>query len=192
MGLDMYLSKAKRINGATAREIAAVSNYYDWLLRPSKYSNSSMYRWCGINKSEVNMSVADDYRKEYHTVYCAWDTEKKYGWLGIFDGIGYWRKANAIHEWFVKNVQGGKDDCGIYEVTKEQLAELLEVCVAVKNDFSESTATRLLPTMSGFFFGSTEYDEYYWEQISYTISLLEKIINETDFNNEMIVYSSSW
>ena len=26
--------------------------------------------------------------------------------------VGYWRKANAIHGWFVRNVQNGKDDCG--------------------------------------------------------------------------------
>ena len=26
--------------------------------------------------------------------------------------VGYWRKANAIHDWFVKNIQDGKDNCG--------------------------------------------------------------------------------
>lgn len=25
--------------------------------------------------------------------------------------LAYWRKANAIHGWFVKNVQEGKDSC---------------------------------------------------------------------------------
>ena len=25
-----------------------------------------------------------------------------------------WRKANAIHNWFVQNVQKGVDDCGVY------------------------------------------------------------------------------
>lgn len=25
--------------------------------------------------------------------------------------VAYWRKANAIHKWFVDNVQGGKDEC---------------------------------------------------------------------------------
>lgn len=27
----------------------------------------------------------------------------------------YWRKFNAVHRWFVNNVQGGKDDCGIHK-----------------------------------------------------------------------------
>lgn len=33
--------------------------------------------------------------------------------------IGYWRKANHIHNWFIKNVQNGKDDCSVYEVSRE-------------------------------------------------------------------------
>ncbi len=28
--------------------------------------------------------------------------------------VMYWRKSNAIHKWFVDNVQGGVDDCGNY------------------------------------------------------------------------------
>lgn len=39
----------------------------------------------------------------------------------------YWRKANAIHKWFVDNVQGGEDDCGEYYVDPEQLKQLLDL-----------------------------------------------------------------
>ena len=45
----------------------------------------------------------------------------------IIEEIGYWRKANAIHKWFVDNVQNGEDDCKKYRVSKEQLEELLGV-----------------------------------------------------------------
>ena len=38
--------------------------------------------------------------------------------------IGYWRKANAIHSWFVKNVQYGQDDCRIYNVCKKRSARI--------------------------------------------------------------------
>ena len=40
---------------------------------------------------------------------------------GDFEDVGYWRKANQIHNWFVQNVQGGEDDCGIYEVSQAKL-----------------------------------------------------------------------
>ena len=26
--------------------------------------------------------------------------------------VAYWRKFNALHNWFVNNIQDGKDDCG--------------------------------------------------------------------------------
>lgn len=43
----------------------------------------------------------------------------------------YWRKANAVHGWFVREVQGGTDDCGTYPVTAQQLEELRDACKAV-------------------------------------------------------------
>ena len=44
-------------------------------------------------------------------------------WEDDHEEVGYWRKANQIHKWFVDNVQDGVDDCGEYKVTKEQLIE---------------------------------------------------------------------
>ena len=74
----------------------------------------------------------------------------------------YWRKANAIHDWFVKNVQNGEDDCGTYYVENEQLQALVDTCKAILAD--HTLAAELLPTASGFFFGSTDYDDYYYEE----------------------------
>lgn len=45
----------------------------------------------------------------------------------ISEDAGYWRKANAIHNWFVQNVQDGEDDCKEYYVSEEQMKELLDV-----------------------------------------------------------------
>ena len=53
-------------------------------------------------------------------------------------------------------------------------------------------AAKLLPTQSGFFFGGTDYDEYYMEDVKYTFELLPKIISETDFDKQVISYRSSW
>lgn len=43
--------------------------------------------------------------------------------------VAYWRKANAIHKWFVDNVQDGKDDCREYDVDLDNLEELRGTCV---------------------------------------------------------------
>lgn len=46
----------------------------------------------------------------------------------VEEDVMYWRKANHIHEWFVKNVQNDQDNCGEYYVSDEKLRELHDVC----------------------------------------------------------------
>ena len=53
-------------------------------------------------------------------------------------------------------------------------------------------AEEYLPTQSGFFFGGTEYDQWYMQDIESTIEILTKVLKETDFDNQMVVYTSSW
>lgn len=114
-----------------------------------------------------------------------------YHWESLFEEVGYWRKANAIHKWFVDNVQDGVDDCGTYEVSKEKLENLLEICNDVVYK-GKQVAQTLLPTQEGFFFGSTDYDDWYMKDIKNTITILTKVLKETDFERQMVVYSSSW
>lgn len=85
----------------------------------------------------------------------------------------YWCKTNAIHKWFVDNVQGGNDDCGYYYVDMEQLHELRDTCQKVLDD--HSLAEVLLPTQAGFFFGSTEFDEWYWIDLARTVEEIDRI-----------------
>ncbi len=101
----------------------------------------------------------------------------------------YWRKANQIHAWFVANVQDDVDDCRETYVKYEKLKELLELCKQVQTD--HSLAEELLPTQSGFFFGSTEYDEDYFADIKYTIEELEKILSENNEDSNFY-YRSCW
>ena len=109
----------------------------------------------------------------------------------IIEDIGYWRKANHIHKWFVDNVQGGDDDCGEYYVPREDLAALLELCYEVKDNPDD--AHKILPRQEGYFFGSDEYDEYYMEQVQYTIDIIEPLLKELDSCPDAeIYYSSSW
>ena len=104
----------------------------------------------------------------------------------IQENIGCWRKANAIHKWFVDNVQDGVDECQTASVTKEQLQQLLNIVKQVQAD--HTLASALLPTESGFFFGDTEYGEYYFEDLDSTHSIIETALGEEgDF-----FYHSSW
>ena len=144
----------------------------------------------------------------------------------IVEEVAYWRKANQIHKWFVDNIQEGNDNCGTYYVSKEDLEKLLNICKQIKEkcpltkgmvrngqkiinnkwqDIIEDgevmtnteVAEELLPSQSGFFFGSTDYDEYYYNDICYTIDVIEKAFKEDKELEKQgywssYEYSSSW
>ena len=137
----------------------------------------------------------------------------------ITEEVAYWRKANAIHQWFVENVQDGDDDCGEYEVSREQLEELLttvnkvlKASKLVKGKIQNgskstakgwepimedgkyiedpATAQELLPTTEGFFFGGKDYDQYYYEDLTYTQETLTALLAEDDHYD--FLYYASW
>lgn len=105
----------------------------------------------------------------------------------LIEEAGYWRKANAIHQWFVEHVQDGKDDCGYYYVSNEHLQELLKSVNTILEDSLQ--APSVLPTQSGFFFGSTDYDQYYIEDLKLTKDILEAALKSTSGE---YYYHSSW
>ena len=193
MGLDMYLNRMPRYRGATARDVSAVESYLDWQdakARGSEYANCTFKEWCGREKLPSN-DYLKFYSDFYTTKYQYDDTERKYGHAGIMEQVGYWRKANAIHKWFVDNIQDGEDDCRYHrEVTKEDLEELRDICHEVL--CNPDVAEERLPTQDGFFFGGTDYDEWYIDNLKTTIEIVDKVLATTDFDKEMIYYRSSW
>ena len=116
----------------------------------------------------------------------------------IYDVIE-WRKANAIHKWFVDHVQGGKDDCGRYPVTVENLHKLRADCMAAIDYYTDGDiegASVYMPTTSGFFFGCTDYDSYYADDLRTTIQVCSKLIKTIESPDRRdflsVEYESSW
>lgn len=136
--------------------------------------------------------------------------------------VYYWRKANAIHGWFVRNVQNGNDDCGTYVVSNAQLRDLLETC---KRALSAAKTTpgpvktcttchpggriteeyrpgevitnpeevaEILPVTDGSFFGSLDYNSHYLTPLRETINGLTKILEADSLPHTDYVYHSSW
>lgn len=131
----------------------------------------------------------------------------------IVEEVAYWRKFNALHDWFVQNVQEGTDDCGEYWVSEENLKEIIDLCKKdleilktapyhmseeltdyfTKEKFTyeiydiDPELLNLKP-VSGFFFGSTDIDKYYKKELEGTIEQLTPLLEEKgDF-----YYHSSW
>ena len=89
--------------------------------------------------------------------------------------VGYWRRADEIHRWFIDAVQGGKDNCEYYEVNKEKLETLLNLCKKAKASTKD-----------------VEYNERYLSNIEKTIKILEEVLAKTDFEQEVILYCGCW
>lgn len=194
MGLDMYLERCKNV----------------------------VFPYVNKDIEELKESEKEDDKRllEFLKPYIR-KRGKYVQWDSISEEVAYWRKANQIHAWFVENVQGGEDDCGAYKVDKEQLEDLLDICKQIEenavmkkgkvvngqtvkdgewvniyedgyNIINPEICEELLPTCSGFFFGSTEYDQWYMDDITSTIEQLEKVIEETDWETETVYYQASW
>lgn len=121
--------------------------------------------------------------------------------------IGYWRKFNALHSFIVNEFADGEDNCQRIYLNDEDIEKILNVLKEVKESFKDAkiikqednyivyenpTAKELLPTQEGFFFGSTEYDNYYLEDIDYSINLFEKVLKLIEEYDYDIYYQASW
>lgn len=110
---------------------------------------------------------------------------------GVVEEVMYWRKANAIHGWFVDNCQDGIDQCQRAHVSVEQLKELRDLCQKVILE----KKPELLPPREGFFFGSNTADDWYYSDLAETVAELDKELNgknEEDLWSVDYYYRSSW
>jgi len=165
MGLDMYLAAKKHVEKI------------DW----KKLDRDNDI---GFDSPEVVTDLFND------IVKTSGMEDVAHGIYGVEVSVtcAYWRKSNQIHAWFVENVQGGKDDCGEYYVSKDKLRELLTTCQQAL--FNKDP--NLLPPREGFFFGGTDIDEWYWEDIKDTIKQLKHVLELSEKSKLSFYYTSSW
>ena len=110
---------------------------------------------------------------------------------GDSDEAQYWRKANWIRKWLVNHTDLDEDsNCEYTKLSKEILEQLIKDCEEVVKN--HELASELMPTASKFFFGNTEYSDYYFENLEYTAERLREIINETNWETEDIYYYEWW
>lgn len=102
--------------------------------------------------------------------------------------VGYWRKANSVHKWFVDNVQDGVDECQKSPVSREDIQELKDICQKIVD--TPDLASSLMPTQDGFFFGNTEYGEWYMNDVRDTIAICDRALALPD--QWELYYQSSW
>lgn len=206
MGLDMYLYAEKHI-------------------RPYEYveSGNSMERVDNPSWAEANVAVGMGNLPS-----------AEYGSIVIQKTVGYWRKANAVHGWIVRNMANGRDECQRIDLDRDDLKLLRDRCVKALANRNEATpdgnVTRHIKSdgnddekvvasiskaimdeamraksvsvlddpldvvpVEGFFFGSTDKDEWYYNSLEYTVELINSLLAGTmNEDNYYFYYEASW
>lgn len=167
MGLDMFLS---------------VTQY---IPRPGSVFAESTTEQYGIRSDAFDKIV--DIVKMRSIV-----DESRWAGIEVKVPVAQWRKANAIHNFFVKEVAEGVDDCRPVYVHKGNLEDLRDRCTVVLNN--NELALELLPPQAGFFFGPADLRnsrnmEWYLEYVLYTKEVCDKLL---DSKYDSFEYLASW
>lgn len=101
--------------------------------------------------------------------------------------VGYFRKFNALFNWVDVHIKP-IENCVDIPISKEDLIKLQELL----NQLDNTNCAELLPTQDGFFFGSTVYDECYWEDVASLKELITKTLDQFGFNKEQIYFHAWW
>lgn len=192
--------------------------------------NMTLYRWVFIgnnfkeNKDEMlTLTIPDSVQEEVKAI-------RSERIVTIEEEVIHWRKANAIHAWFERQLTNG---AGIesgreYHVPNSTLVslrdtckEVLDACELVDGNVMHSfflekdskgnivktpqwekgqyiknphVAMKLLPTQEGFFFGSTQYDQWYFEDIKHTYKELCNLLADDEKRKIQpnYYYASAW
>ena len=149
---------------------------------------------------EVKVFIGGRYRNTNQVIEIPKDENMFFGNLDLeipvkmIDTItlltGVWRKANHIHQYFADKCGNGEDDCREMYVNEKDLEELKDLCKRILKN--HELAPSLLPTQEGFFFGSTEYDEYYFSDLEDTIKIINETLKCAEKYEGSIYYVASW
>ena len=168
MGLDMYFSRRT----------------YVGKLKSTKDSDD---RWSerDVNNMELKFDDADLSHVNLKNV--------RY----IEEVFGEFRKFNALHAYVVDNFASGVDNCETIYLDIDNLIQIQEVLSLVKESLSigdKVIAGQTLPPKEGFFFGNTEIDKWYEQDVNEAVEVFGKIIEEHSIvgYNASYTYQASW
>lgn len=195
MGLDMYLyrmgkDKHKAICDHNVKE-SEFNKKWNFLNEYPKKDNG--WEIDDEKCTDEQKSVLKEFDKEckelnklYHEV---WDGINEYA---------YWRKFNALHGYIVRKFANGVDECQEIMLTAdnintlvEDLEKTLKTINEVGIDNVDVTTLEIRPT-GGFFFGSTEIDNWFCQDIAGAIDTFKELRESFDEENEILYYQASW
>ena len=219
MGLDVYFHKVKKARKSKEEPLKTISEYSDILNQRAKeklarYAKRSLKKLTNaIDKGEY----VDEYFKIFPkgiSRFTQYDFKyKKFcesmrpieEVRAFFDDLqrfhyaeedAYFRKVNFIYHYFQPKLV---DECAF--VTKADLEDIIERCdkilegVDIRKEIPYEKidlAQELLPTQSGFFFGSTDYDKWYFADVKDVRRQMKKLLRGFNEDTDVIYVVMSW
>lgn len=103
--------------------------------------------------------------------------------------LGYWRKHSDLHGYFQKlyydltpaEYQAESFNCEYLVLDREMIHDIIEKAK------QQLDGHKVFEEARGFFWGESQPED--WED---TIELFERVLNQVDFENETVLYSSWW
>ena len=171
MGLDQYFYKCKRKNFEAYNK--AIEEWQKDKPASSKISNAEYDKLPKAEQEKIAKEVGEWYNKEPEMA----DN-------GIKE-IGYFSKVNFLMSFFSYT-----GNCEFKEIAKCQLEDLVERCKEVlkTKKCRKERAELLLPTQSGFFFGRTSYDEYYYQDVKEVQEWVEGVLANLKDDEVVLMY----
>lgn len=99
--------------------------------------------------------------------------------------VAYFRKVNFLLPFFEYG-----ENCSRLEIDGYKIDELLVKCKQVLED--HSLAEELLPTQGGFFFGNTEYNDWYFDDVKEVYDKFSEIAEDFNSDEDMLVMVCWW
>lgn len=105
--------------------------------------------------------------------------------INPWNEVAYFRKVNFLIPFF-----GYEENCSNIEIDKYQVEDLIEACKEVLANHDK--ASFLLPTQEGFFFGSTDYDDWYFDDVQNVKEKFEEILADFDRDEDILLMHCWW
>ena len=207
MGLDIFIHKVKNVRNSKYEPLKSIKEYAEINEQRAKDKIKAFADTC-IKDLESLKDNAESYKVAYDKIFnvkikdytkCYWIVEKMQERVHsvqevkeFFDDFiyypevdAYFRKVNFIYKYFQYKLED--EQCFI---EKEDLLDIIERCEKVLAD--DTQAEELLPTQCGFFFGSTDYDDYYFDNVADCKKQMEHLLEDFDDNTDIIYVVMSW
>ena len=197
MGLDIYF-KAKSKNEKLRKEYEELDvlrrdirkRQDDAIVREIKKireTNEPNQSGCYVFPQEVKDRLRAEFENE------AIELQRKIDecYDALYSEVAYFRKVNFLLPYF-----NYEENCSEVVIDKCEVEELIDDCKRVINakdtDIAESIANELLPTEAGFFFGNTDYDEWYFKDVQEVMDKFTEILNDFDFDENELIMDCWW